>query len=85
MKLPVGSDVCKCSGCGKYFNSTAAFDKHRHGRAEDRRCYSIDEMRERGMDVNARGRWVTALRDELAPDLAEAIKHRRTITTVLMK
>lgn len=46
---------CQCSGCGEYFNSDAAFDKHRIGRfgvpadQGGRRCMSPDEMGKAGM------------------------------------
>lgn len=53
---------CQCKGCGLYFNSLAAFDKHRTGDfGKDRRCRSEDEMRGIGMAVSAAGWWVTAL------------------------
>ena len=53
-----------CRSCGLYFNSVAAFDKHRTGtHGKDRRCMTVEEMRGKGMDINGRGFWVTALRD----------------------
>ncbi len=66
------SDICSCRACGELFNSTAAFDKHRIGSsrqlrepatAPDRRCRTVEEMRAVGMATNARGRWVTALKE----------------------
>lgn len=54
-------DRCQCSACGLFFNSTAAFDKHRDGPMIQRRCLSDVEMRAKGMAVNARGFWVSAL------------------------
>jgi hypothetical protein len=60
----LSGDRCRCSSCGLYFNSTAAFDKHRVGSwrgVADRRCLAIAEMKDRGMAVNASGYWVTAL------------------------
>lgn len=51
-----------CRACGLYFNSTAAFDKHRTGQhGKDRRCMTVDEMKAKGMATNGRGYWVTAL------------------------
>ena len=36
---------CQCSGCGEYFNSDTAFEKHRVGQfGVDRRCMSLAEM-----------------------------------------
>lgn len=64
------SDTCRCQGCGAQFNSTAAFDKHRTGNygtvrePGDRRCLTESEMLSKGMAVNGRGRWVTALRTD---------------------
>lgn len=60
--MKISGDRNQCRGCGEYFNSTAAFDKHRTGDfGIDRRCRMPDEMREKGMDKNAAGFWVTAL------------------------
>lgn len=68
MKL-VG-DRNQCTACGRYFNSTAAFDKHRVGDFSPhekhpspygmRRCMTEDEMTGKGMAVSSRGFWVTA-------------------------
>lgn len=61
-ELKVTHSRCKCPGCGEFFNSTGAFDKHRTGaHGKDRRCMSDEEMRMKGMDINADGYWVTAL------------------------
>ena len=59
---------CKCStvggGCGKFFNSDAAFVKHRTGtHGKSRRCLDSVEMQEKGMAVSAAGYWVTALKE----------------------
>jgi len=51
---------CLCRTCGKKFNSTAAFDKHRSGSISERRCLTSREMRERRMSLNARGYWITS-------------------------
>lgn len=52
-----------CSACHEYFNSDAAFDKHRVGRPDDpknpRRCLSVSEMVKAGMGLNDAGFWVT--------------------------
>jgi hypothetical protein len=63
-RLPHFADICRCSpatgGCGEYFNSTAAFDKHRVGRhGVDRRCRTEAEMLAAGMVRNAAGSWLT--------------------------
>lgn len=60
--MKLSGDRNQCCGCHEFFNSSAAFDKHRHGDfGKDRRCRTIDEMRAKGMDKNAAGYWVTAL------------------------
>jgi hypothetical protein len=59
--MKISGDRNQCQGCMEYFNSTAAFDKHRHGDfGKDRRCRTIDEMRAKGMTKNAAGFWITA-------------------------
>jgi hypothetical protein len=56
----LGSNRCQCAMCGEYFNSTAAFDKHRIGDPiAGRRCRSPSEMEAAGM-VESRGWWVTS-------------------------
>lgn len=62
-RLAFGTDHCRCSACGEYFNSTFAFDSHRLGNPDVRRCLSVDEMRERGFSVNAKSLWVTKTRE----------------------
>lgn len=52
-------DRNQCQGCKEFFNSTAAFDKHREGRhGVDRRCLTAAEMEDKGMAKNAAGFWV---------------------------
>lgn len=49
-------DRNQCRACGCYFNSTAAFDKHRVGSySKDRRCLSPIEMADKGFRTNRRG------------------------------
>lgn len=61
-ELKVTHSRCRCHSCGKFFNSTGAFDKHRIGaHGPDRRCMTEDEMIAKGMDKNSAGYWVTAL------------------------
>lgn len=57
MKLT--GDRNQCQGCKEYFNSTAAFDKHRAGQhGVDRRCLTPAEMLAKGMAQNSAGFWV---------------------------
>jgi len=51
---------CQCGGCGEYFRSVAAFDKHRIADSEKRRCRTVLEMESVGMIVNDGGWWVTS-------------------------
>lgn len=54
-------DRCKCPSCGCYFNSTAAFDKHRTGsyKKQKRRCLTFTEMSDIGMSLNKDEFWIT--------------------------
>ncbi|MDN8037425.1 FDXHR family putative zinc-binding protein [Burkholderia vietnamiensis] len=58
-------DRNQCRGCGEYFNSAKAFDRHRRGdfgnEENPRRCLSPYQMAKRGMAKNADGFWVTEL------------------------
>lgn len=56
---------CQCTSCGLYFNSNAAFDKHRVGRysPNERTCLSVDAMGNLGMAKNSDGFWVSSTFD----------------------
>ncbi len=62
--MKLRGDHCRCSpatGCGEYFNSTYAFDRHRTGKAGiDRRCRSVGEMLAAGMVVSSTGWWLSS-------------------------
>ncbi len=63
-RLGFHTDHCRCSpatgGCGEYFNSTFAFDRHRTGQPGlDRRCLTEHEMLAAGMSRNASGYWIS--------------------------
>jgi hypothetical protein len=82
----------ECGGCGKDFAALEYFDAHRVGEygpgiytgpVEDwapergRRCLRTEELRERGFELDERGRWYGVARrqrgmDALATSLAEA-------------
>ena len=57
--MKLRGDRNQCRGCGKYFNSTRAFDKHRHGSHSQgtRACMGADEMQGLGMVLRADGFW----------------------------
>lgn len=65
---PSGAGWSHCSTCHQVFNSDVAFDMHRTGKFENpdnpRRCMTFEEMAEKGMALNSRGRWVTSLKTE---------------------
>jgi len=57
--MKLSGDRNQCQGCKAYFNSSAAFDKHRTGEhGKDRRCRTADEMEAKGMSRNAAGFWI---------------------------
>lgn len=60
--LTPGSQACECTGCGEFFNSVAAFDRHQYGVGDDVRCMTVKEMRAKKMTHNERGLWVTKLK-----------------------
>ena len=47
---------CQCGGCGEYFNSLGAFEKHRVGF----RCLTVGQMTEKGMIVSKLGWWISS-------------------------
>ena len=52
-------DRNQCQGCKEFFNSTAAFDKHRVGQhGVDRHCLTEPEMLDKGMAKSSTGFWV---------------------------
>lgn len=54
-------DHNQCAARLEYFNSTAAFEKHRTGDfGVDRRCRTAQEMEKSGMSRNADGWWITS-------------------------
>ena len=65
MTRELHGDHNQCPTCGLYFNSTAAFDKHRTGShvGGQRRCMTEEEMRAIGMTLNSTGWWITAARE----------------------
>ena len=82
-KMKLRGDHCQCSGppykgCGEYFNSTAAFDRHRVGPFMPpglRRCLTVPEMLAKGMVRNSKGFWVS----EPMPLLARGRRKPRAI------
>ena len=54
-RLKPGTNRCLCSVCGEYFSSDRAFDRHRHGPADDRSCFTPPDMYQRGFRHVSRG------------------------------
>jgi hypothetical protein len=82
---------CQCSGCGEYFNSLRAFDRHRIGGFANsglqRRCLTSLEMRLRGYSVNSDGFWITETRSGRAArsrDLARPLPRQRFVDESVM-
>ncbi|QBE66829.1 hypothetical protein [Pseudoduganella lutea] len=56
----LNGDRNQCPGCGEYFNSSFAFDKHRTGDfGTNRRCLTVPEMESKKMAKNTAGFWVS--------------------------
>ena len=49
--------TCRCTECGEYFGSERAFEKHRTGPIENRRCLTAAGMRRVRLVANERGIW----------------------------
>jgi hypothetical protein len=60
----LSGDRCFCRTCGEYFNSSAAFDKHRIGTLDPkashygRRCRTVEQMQAAGMELSKAGWWL---------------------------
>jgi hypothetical protein len=68
MNKRLTGDRNQCRGCGLYFNSTFAFDKHRVGEHQDnqRTCLSVTGMAAIGMFEGEDGFWRGKRMDERA-------------------
>jgi len=53
--LPVGSNRCRCAGCGRYFTTVGNFDRHQKMR-DDGTPECLDPS-ERGLILNDGGYW----------------------------
>lgn len=56
--MKLRGDRCQCTVCDEYFNSTYAFDKHRKGNYQDRRCEYPSGL---GMVKNEAGFWISGI------------------------
>ena len=76
--MKLGHSRNQCAGCSEYFNSTAAFEKHRTGKfGVNRCCMTPQEMEAKKMLKNADGFWITGLfnKDDLRRKLDEDTIH----------
>ena len=55
-KLRIGANFCKCTACGKYFNSEYPFGKHRRGGE----CLTVEEMLKKGFSLNEKDYWISS-------------------------
>lgn len=58
----------RCMRCREEFVSMTTFDKHRTGTywpVENRRCLSVEEMREKGLVKNKKGLWTVPMPAEI--------------------
>lgn len=57
-KKRLGSRLCQCGSCGRYFGGLTAFDTHRAGtyRPDTRHCLSDEALQALGL-VNREGVW----------------------------
>jgi hypothetical protein len=57
------SATCECAACEERFRSVSGFDAHRTGPPDARRSLTPAQMRQRGMSLNAKGLWITKVRE----------------------
>jgi hypothetical protein len=73
--IALRGDHNECPSCGKLFNSTLAFDKHRTGDfGKDRRCRTTEEMVLSGMAESRSGFWVSRSRDNASVNRARGAR-----------
>lgn len=56
-ELKPGGQTCQCAECGLFFTGVDAFDLHRYGEWDKRKCRTVAKMREMGMSANENGVW----------------------------
>ena len=61
----LSGDRNQCPTCGEFFNSSFAFDSHRYGKINERKCMTKAEMLEKGFDRNDDFYWVTEKRKNI--------------------
>jgi hypothetical protein len=81
LKLPFGSNKCKCDACGEYFFSSGAFDRHRTGSYTQRRCWTYEEMVADGMTITASGYWTHGDSAGLRQRIGASGVHRQDAVT----
>ena len=86
---PLRGNRCLCRTCAEYFNSAAAFDKHRTGTYDlttpgyGRRCQTAAEMLKVGMTINATGFWLTGAANTWHLNLSNLRRRRDRVEAVV--
>lgn len=77
--MKLGSSRNQCGACSEYFNSNAAFVKHRTGKyGIDRRCLNVDEMLAKKMQKNAARFWTNEPSSQPFFEKLNAIRQQET-------
>jgi hypothetical protein len=77
VSVRLSGNRCKCGGCGRYFNSVHAFDRHRSGKPSERVCLDPESL---GMTINSAGLWITAPLATVPAFLAKTVYASREIS-----
>ncbi len=70
-ELGISTNHCECTGCGEFFNSAYAFEKHQiWGKPDGQgnqamRCLTPAQMVAKGWSRNEGGWWITSARPQL--------------------
>ena len=57
VNLRVGTKVQHCTACHQDFSGDGVGEKHRYWLGRERRCLTVSEMEDKGMQLNPRGVW----------------------------
>ena len=55
--LKPGTNFCRCGACGEHFRSVKAFDAHRQGPSDDRRCLPTPRMAAAKLSLDSECYW----------------------------
>jgi hypothetical protein len=75
-KLPVGTNRCKCTACGRYFGGVGGFDLHQQddgaGRTVCQDPATVVDQHGRRLLVEKKGYWVRDAPEAFAPGRLQA-------------